>query len=163
TATARAQALGLPPRSVRQLVHHGRRRSDPALARAYPHGGRVHADTVPRLQDRARALRREQPPTGAGFSRVRRGPPARPAAPSPPDPPLPGGPGGPARAPPPRRRPPAGAPARARQPPEVWQVDATELVRLRAGQPVRWLRVVAACRGAVLGTAVFPPRALAEG
>src|SRR6185369_3390478 len=61
---------------------------------------------------------------------------------------------------PPGRRP-AGQPARAEQPHDVWQVDAAELVRLKSGQPVSWLRIVDECSGAVLQTAVFPPRALA--
>jgi hypothetical protein len=162
TATASAQALGLPPRTVRQLVHHGRRRSDPALAAAYPHGGRVRADTVPRLQDRALALRREHPPWGAGFIRVLRGRQAC-AASLPTERTLQRWFRGAGLGPAPQGPRPAAAPARARQPPEVWQVDAKERVRLRSGQPLSWLRVVAECRGAVLWTAVFPPRALAEG
>jgi hypothetical protein len=34
---------------------------------------------------------------------------------------------------------------------------------LQAGQRVSWLRLVDECSGAVLATAVFPPRALAPG
>src|SRR5207248_1658164 len=40
---------------------------------------------------------------------------------------------------------------------------AESLVQLRTGQLVCWLRIVDECSGAVLGTAVFPPRPLDSG
>ncbi len=49
---------------------------------------------------------------------------------------------------------------RARRPHEIWQMDAAEQKRLKTGQPISWLRLVDECSGAVLGTAVFPPREL---
>lgn len=49
---------------------------------------------------------------------------------------------------------------RARQPHEIWQMDAVEQKRLKSGPQISWLRVVDECSGAVLRTAVFPPREL---
>lgn len=49
---------------------------------------------------------------------------------------------------------------RARQAHEIWQMDAAEQKRLKSGQQISWLRVVDECSGAVLRTAVFPPREL---
>src|SRR5205814_3520080 len=47
--------------------------------------------------------------------------------------------------------------AKATQPHEIWQVDASERIPLANRQQVCWLRVVDEASGAVLGTAVFPP------
>lgn len=60
---------------------------------------------------------------------------------------------------PPGRRPDLEA-QRARHPHEVWQMDAAEQMALRNGRKASWLRVVDECSGAVLQTAVFPPRAM---
>jgi hypothetical protein len=69
-----------------------------------------------------------------------------------------------------RRQPPAPAGRKpgqtrvpARQPHEVWQMDAVEQLPLQTGQHVSWLRWVDELTGAVLGTAVFPPRQLRPG
>jgi hypothetical protein len=59
-------------------------------------------------------------------------------------------------APAPRGRRPHSGSGRARQPHEVWQVDATEHVRLANGQQVSWLRIVDEHTAAVLDTTVFP-------
>jgi hypothetical protein len=48
----------------------------------------------------------------------------------------------------------------AQRPHAVWQMDAVEQLPLRTGQQVSWLRWVDEWTGAVLGTAVFPPRPL---
>ena len=162
TATAIAQALGLPPRTVRQLLRRWRPQVAPVLAPAYRHGPRPRLADAQQVHDQALALRREHPTWGAGLIRVflgRHFPPAQ----------LPAertlqrwfhqaglGPA-------PKGRRPAGNVARARRPHDVWQIDAKECVRLLSGQRVCWLRVVDECSGAVLWTAVFPPRALAEG
>jgi transposase len=53
--------------------------------------------------------------------------------------------------------------ARATQPHETWQIDASEHIRLSNGDQASWLRVVDEATGAVLGTAVFPPRVLDSG
>src|SRR5205814_1983882 len=50
----------------------------------------------------------------------------------------------------------AGESLRAQRPHETWQIDAAELVRLRSGERVSWLRIVDECSGAVLWTVVFP-------
>jgi transposase len=52
---------------------------------------------------------------------------------------------------------------RARQPHEVWQMDAAERMRLASGAQVSWLRIADECSGAVLQTRIFPPRVLEPG
>jgi transposase len=52
---------------------------------------------------------------------------------------------------------------RATRPHQTWQVDAREPIELKDGEKASWLRVVDEATGAVLGTAVFPPRRLAPG
>jgi hypothetical protein len=68
-----------------------------------------------------------------------------------------------APAPPIRQTPPASDRHRARQPHEVWQMDAAEHLRLANRQEVSWLRLVDEFTGAVLQTEVFPPRQLVPG
>jgi hypothetical protein len=63
---------------------------------------------------------------------------------------------------PPGRRPVEHAPP-ASTPHQCWQMDAKELVALGDGTRVSWLRLVDECSGAVLWTAVFPPRPLEPG
>ena len=63
---------------------------------------------------------------------------------------------------------PAGRPPRTRldratPPHETWQMDAKEHIRIKTREEVSWLRLIDECSGAVLWTAVFPPRSLAEG
>jgi hypothetical protein len=69
------------------------------------------------------------------------------------------GPGKPP-APPGRRR---QRPGRAARPHQRWQIDACDQMPLANGTPVSWLRAADECSGAVLGTAVFPPRAAQHG
>jgi hypothetical protein len=154
TAADIARALHLCPRTVRQRL---RRFGDqPARLRpAYrPGPGRppeAHPPYAPAL-----ALRRQHPPGGAGYIRVRRadsaGPAGRPSA----------------RAlrrwfrrqqqPPaaPGRRPPAEA-DRAAAPHDTWQMDAAEPLRLAGGQGVCWPRLVDEYSGAFLATTLPPP------
>lgn len=63
---------------------------------------------------------------------------------------------------PPGRRPDSDA-RRARQPHEVWQMDAVDQLRLASGKQVSWLRLVDECSGAVLQTTIFPPALLELG
>jgi hypothetical protein len=63
--------------------------------------------------------------------------------------------------PPPGRRP-AAAVNRATAPHQVWQADAAEEILLGDGTRVSWLRIVDEFTGAVLHTAIFPPRELAQ-
>src|SRR5437763_1765721 len=52
---------------------------------------------------------------------------------------------------------------RAGRPHQTWQIDAAELIPLRDRRLVCWLRIVDEATGAVLKTAVFPPRTLDPG
>ena len=157
-----ARALGLCPRTVRQLIRRFRQEGQAAVVPCY---GRCGAGTPRQPESVVRAavaLRREHPSWGAGLIRVmlRRRLPQ--------DPP-------PAErtlqrwfvraglAPAPAGRRPAPAPRRAERPHEVWQVDAAERVLLSTGRRVCWLRVADECSGAVLWTAVFPPMPLGRG
>lgn len=59
--------------------------------------------------------------------------------------------------PPPGKRP-ASSANRATAPHQTWQVDAAEEIELGDGTRVCWLRIVDEFTGAVLHTAIFPPR-----
>jgi transposase len=63
----------------------------------------------------------------------------------------------------PAGRRPARDESRARQPHEVWQMDAAERMRLASGAQVSWLRIADECSGAVLETRIFPPGVLEPG
>ena len=156
-----ARQLGLCPRSVRRLCQAFARRGPAALAPAYPRRAEPAA-LGPAVRE-ALLLHQQHPSWGAPYLRIRLThlhpgladvPSARtlqrhfarygqPPAP-------------------PGRRPDRTG-ARADQPHAVWQMDAVEQLRLAGGQPVSWLRWVDEFTGAVLGTAVFPPRRLRAG
>ena len=158
TAAAIATAVGLPARTVRDLLHRWRTRADGQLAPAYRRAGRP-APHHPAIVAAVVQLRRDHPTWGAGRIRVQvqRQHPAwtlpdvrtmqrylRQAGLNPaPRGRRPGLPGG-----------------RARVPHDTWQVDAAEHIRLATGQEVSWLRLVDECSGAPLETRVFPPRPL---
>src|SRR5262249_52770655 len=63
----------------------------------------------------------------------------------------------------PAGRRPAKDETRARQPHEVWQMDAAERMGLASGEQVSWLRIADECSGAVLQTRIFPPGVLEPG
>jgi hypothetical protein len=157
-----AHALGLPLRTVRHLVRRFRLRGDGTVAPSYRHGPVTSSASVDEIRQEAVALRQQHPTWGAGLIRVvlRR----RQVAESPPSErtlqrwfheaglgPAPAG------------RRPVPNPQRARGAHEVWQMDAKERVKLKTGARVSWLRLVDECSGAVLWTAVFPPRELGTG
>ncbi len=162
TVAAIAQALGLVPRTVR---HRARRFQLLGIAAITPHHGRqpVSPSQVPdAIRQEALTLRQQHPTGGAGLIRVilQRQHAAKD---------LPSertlqrwfheaglGPA-------PAGRRPAMNPERAKAVHEVWQMDAKERVQRQTGTPVSWLRIVDACSGAVLWTAVFPPRELGTG
>ena len=155
-------ALDLQPRTVRRRARRFRRAGPAAVVPSYEACGASTPKPAEALVRAAVDLRRDHPTWGAGLIRVvlhRRLP----------DRPLPTvrtlqrwlERAGLAPAPPGRR--PAAASQRARQPHAVWQMDAAELVKLRTQQLVSWLRIVDECSGAVLWTAVFPPRPLESG
>jgi transposase len=162
TAATIAQALGLRPHTVRQLLRRWRQHPDPLLAPAYRYGERPRSPAAQQLHEHALDLRREHPSWGAGLIRVWLGQ-QDPSRPVPTERTLQRWFHHAGLGPAPKGRRPAANPARARQPHDVWQIDAKELVRLHSGQRVSWLGVVDECSGAVLGTAVFPLRAVAEG
>jgi hypothetical protein len=157
-----ARELGLPPRTVRRLLLRFRPGDPQALAPSYDRCGAATPKPAEPLVQAALGLRREHPSWGAGLIRVmlRRAQPDRP---------LPttrtlqrwllrAG-----LAPAPAGRRPTGGARRAVRPHEVWQMDAAELVPLRTGRRVCWLRVADECSGAVLWTEVFPPGPLEPG
>src|SRR5262245_165385 len=152
-----ARALHLSPRTVRHLLR--RFRADPsARAPAYPACGRRRTAAHESLRQLALQLRRLHPGWGAGRLRVALAGSA--AAPLPAERTLrrwlaqaaPGPGGGP-------RRPPA-AHGRARQPHEVWQMDAKEHIRLLHGE-CSWLRLVDESTGDIMWREVFPCGGLA--
>jgi transposase len=151
-----ATALGLAPRTVRHLLRRFRRGGPDALFPSYDRCGEATRKPAESVLQAALGLRQEHPTWGAGLIRVmlRRqqlnlSPPAertlqrwflRAGL-------------APAKA----GRRPATDSRRAERPHQVWQMDAAELVKLRTGQRVCWLRIADECSGAVLWTAVFPP------
>ena len=151
-----AAALGLAPRTVRHLLGRFRRGGPDALFPSYDRCGEATRKPVESVLQTALGLRREHPTWGAGLIRVmlrRQQPDLCPPA---------------ERtlqrwflqaglAPATAGRRPATDSRRAEQPHQVWQMDAAELVKLRTGQRVCWLRIADECSGAVLWTAVFPP------
>jgi transposase InsO family protein len=149
-------ALGLASRTVRRLVRRFRQGGQAALIPSYDRCGAATPRPPESIVQAAVGLCREHPTWGAGLIRVmlRR---------QLPDDALPA-----ERTlqrwflrsgltPPPSGRRAAAAARRAERPHQVWQMDAAELVKLRTGQLVCWLRVADECSGAVLWTAVFPP------
>lgn len=159
TAESIARALGLRPRTVRNLVQRFGGQPE-AIDPSYKPGPGRPAEHHP-LFARALALRRQHPTWGAGYIRVR----LRDAC-GPSDLPSertlqrwflreeepPAAPG---------RRPPTDT-DRATVPHETWQMDAVEQLRLGGGQGVSWLRLVDEYSGAFLGTTVFPPLLLGQ-
>lgn len=151
-----AAELHLPESTVRDLIRRLRSGDDAALAPSYRTEPRPHSLPRQAVYAATLDLRREHPKWGAEYLRIhlqRMGhevPATRTLqrwlrqaglAPAP-------------RGRPPRRDHPRGA-----IPHEVWQIDATEHLALKQGQAC-WLRVIDECSGAVLKTAVFPPRLL---
>lgn len=150
-----ARRLELSERTVRHLAQRFRERGDDGLRTSYSTKPvNAFADAV-RLE--FVALRAEHPTWGSEFLRQRW---------------LAAHPGEPAPAArtvrrwtqaargPKSVRPRASAPGRAKEVHEVWQVDAAEQMTLADGSGASWLRVADERSGAVLGTAVFPPKAL---
>lgn len=163
TASQLAEAFALSPRTVRNLLQRFRQLGDAAIAPSYRRPETPPAHAKPdEMRQAALALRRDHPTWGAGLIRVamaqehpdwacphdrtiRRWLRLAGLGPAPP-----GRPTGPSM-------------ARATQAHDTWQVDASEHIRLKDGREVSWLRVVDEATGAVLMTAVFPPRVLDPG
>lgn len=159
--SAIADAVGVVPRTVRHLVRRFRHDGDAAVAASYHYGGTPEPKGSRGLFPTAIQLRQQHPTWGAGLIRVilrRDGASALPSERT-----LQrwfrrGG-----VAPAPVGRRPERSEQRAQAPHEIWQMDAKEQVRLANGERVSWLRIVDECSGAVLWTAVFPPRAMESG
>lgn len=158
TTSELSQEFGVPARTVRNLLQRFRERGVEGLSPDYH---RLPQPPSPPLNPAFQAavlLRQEHPGWGAGLIRVylqKQG-----------IQPLPCvrtiqkwfrrvglGPA------PPGKRPAASA-KRATTPHQVWQIDAAEEIELGDGTRVCWLRIVDEFTGAVLHTAIFPPRAL---
>jgi hypothetical protein len=147
----------LAPRTVRGLIQRGRERGPEGLAPDPTVSGRrrstEHAAYEPAIH-----LRRDHPGWGSELIRVLLAEQGTAPLPS-------------ARTlrrwfakaglnPAPAGRRPAVQRRRATRPHETWQVDAAEEIPLSNGARACWLRIADEFTGAVLGTAVFPPRAL---
>jgi len=159
SATELAAAFALAPRTVRGLLRRGRQRGRDGLAADSTRAKAPAAEHPARAA--ALQLREQHPAWGAGLIRVmltRQGLAPLPAArtlqrwftaaglgPAPPG------------------RRPVAARRRATRPHETWQVDAAEEIPLGDGTRACWLRVADEFTGAVLHTAVFPPRAVGRG
>jgi transposase len=156
-----AQELHLSERTVRHLVQRFAKRGQAGLEPDYQ---RCAVNKLPTQSDafqQAMAMRQEHPQWGGGLIRIilqEQGQADCPSertlqrwfrrslrSPSPPG----------------RRA--AIDHSRARQPHEVWQMDAVDQLSLASGQQVSWLRLVDECSGAVLQTKVFPPPLLESG
>jgi transposase len=157
-----AAAFDLPPRTVRHLLKRFRERGEAGLATDYrPPPPPAHAKSQA-IRQAVLAQRLEHPTWGAGIIRVALAE-QRPEV----DWPhvrtmqrwLRRAGLGPAPA---GRRP--GRPRdRATRAHQTWQIDACEQIGLKGGDKASWLRAVDEATGAVLGTAVFPPRLLDPG
>jgi len=156
-----ATSLGLPSSTVRRFLQRFRRRGIDGIPPDYHH--LAASEAVPsEMMRTAVRLRQEHPTWGAGLIRVQL---------------LQEAPGGfvPSErtlqrwfvradlSPAPAGRPPRANLARATEPHETWQMDAKEHVHIQNDKEVSWLRMIDECSGAVLWTAVFPPRDLGEG
>ena len=155
-----ADRFALTPRTVRGLIRRGHQRGAAGLAPDSTHPTRPSPWLHP-ARETALQLRREHPAWGAGMVRVwlrRSGVDSLPSA----------------RQiqrwfaaeglnPPPRGRRPPSARRQALTPHQTWQVDASERIALADGSEASWLRITDEFTGAVLLTAVFPPRLLELG
>lgn len=159
-----AAALNLDPRTVRRLCRRFAAHGLDGVPPDYRNCGRAQAAAPADLVQAAADLRRQHPRWGAELIRLtlRHEHPGRD---------VPSGRtirrwlASQGLCPAPSGRPRGVRPSyqRARQTHAIWQVDATEHVRLRDGQEVSWLRVVEERSGAVLDTAIFPPGGMGRG
>jgi transposase len=160
--SAIARALDLSPRTVRHLLARFQQGGLDALAASYDSCGSATPKPDDSLVRAVLQMRRDHPTWGAEMIRsmLRRQRPDI-AASLPTTRELQRWLARVELAPAPKGRRPQGDPRRAKRPHEVWQMDASELVPLRSPQKICWLRLIDECSGAVLGTRVFPPSALA--
>lgn len=161
TTTELSQDFGVPARTVRGLVKRWREAPEAGVAPAYRRLPDPPPPPAHPAYAKAILLRQAHPRWGAGLIRVylkRQGVEPLPAertlnrwfrraglGPAPPG------------------RRPVSESRRAGAPHETWQVDAAEEIALADGTRVSWVRVADEFTGAVLHTAVFPPRAVERG
>jgi transposase len=156
-----ARQLAVPYRSVWRLWHRYAQRGSAGLAPDYAHCGPQGCQFPAPLKQAALTLKQAHPRWGAGLIRLQ-------LAEQFPGEPLPGvrtlqewfqqaGLSVRRAQPPPTNR------QRARQPHEVWQIDAKEKMRLADGSGTCVLTVTDEATGALLGATPFPPLLLEPG
>jgi hypothetical protein len=150
-----AAALALPVRTVRHFLRRTRLLGAAALVPAYAHCGSPGRSRRSPLYEAALDLRRHHPAWGAGLIRVLLHE-QRPRQPLPTERTLQRWFRAAGLAPAPTGRRPVSRRQRAQHPHDIWQMDATELVKLQTGQQISWLRLIDEYSGAVLYTKVFP-------
>jgi transposase len=153
-----AVALGLARSTVRHLLARFRRQGSEGIAPDYGPPAVVEASSSD-VELAALRLRREHPTWGAGLIQVQlvQGMPGRSV---PTERTLQRWFGRADLSPAPAGRRPRVDLARATMPHETWQMDAKEHIRIQTRDEVSWFRLTDECSGAVLWTAVFPPRDL---
>jgi len=156
-----AESLDLPCSTVRRLLQRFRLHGIDSITPDYWHPS-VSEAAPSELVETALSLRREHPAWGAGLIRVQIVL-DEPGHPVPSERTLQRWFVRAGLSPAPAGRPPRARLDRATSPHETWQMDAKEHIRIKTGEEVSWLRLIDECSGAVLWTAVFPPRGLAEG
>jgi transposase len=161
-ASALAAAFDLPPRTVRNLLKRFRDRGEAGLATDYrPPPSPAHAKPEA-IRRAVLAKRLEHPSWGAGIIRVALVE-ERPEVAWPHIRTMQRWLRQAGLGPAPAGRRPGRSRDRATRPHQTWQIDACEQIGLKGGEKVSWLRAVDEATGAVLGTAVFPPRLLDPG
>jgi transposase InsO family protein len=137
------------------LYEHFNRDGEKAIQPTYNHCGQNHPNSTPEeILSKARSLRKQHPKWGAGLIRLM-------IQPTQPDQHIPvartlqrhfqrTGLAPAAPGPHPKEN-----TTRATQPHQVWQVDASEQMKLKNGRDACWMRVVDEFSGAVLDTKVF--------
>lgn len=157
-----AAALGLPERTVRDLLARLAQSGESALSPDYNGCGRRRSSDQDRLREEVLKLREQHPRWGAGRLRVELNR-LDPKADLPSERTIQRWLSALGEAPAPAGRPAKFEYVRASFPHEVWQVDAGEQKTLASGQKVSWLRFADECSGAILKTFVFSPRPLQSG
>jgi transposase len=161
TLAALADRLQIPPSTVRNWWQRFRREGDAGLHTRYQRCGPQGPKAEPAVHQAALAMKREHPTWGAGLIRLE-------LQKQFPDLALPK-----VRAiqrwfqkaglQPPRTKRPAMERPRAREPHEVWEIDAKERLRLADGSGSSVLSVTDEASGALLGATPFPPLLLDAG
>jgi len=150
-----AVEFGVSVRTVQRLYQEFQEREEDAIEPAYHRCGQDHPhSTAVEILDKAQALRDKHPRWGGELIRLMMQPKDRKKK-------VPTARTfqrhfrrqGIASAPPGRR--PQPAPFRAAKPHEVWQVDASDQMKLKNGRGVSWLRFADEFSGAVLNTKVY--------